>query len=75
MRAEPRHKESKLVQISLIVMLTVGLVPAAAVARPGTLRGTVTDSTGAVLPGARVEVCGPASGGDCRSTTNPATSP
>ena len=65
--AERRHKESNPMKIPLIVTLAVTLAPASAIARQGTLRGTVTSATGAVIPGTSVEACGPAPGGGCRS--------
>ena len=53
-------------KIPLFVMLTVCLEPWVAVARPGTLCGTVTDSTGAVMVGVSVEACRETSRSDCR---------
>ena len=51
----------------LIVMLIVWLAPTVTVAEQGVLRGKVTDTSGALLPGVSVEACGPASGGGCRN--------
>ena len=49
-----------LMHARLLAALLVALVPGIAFAQQGTISGTITDTTGGVLPGVTVEAASPA---------------
>ena len=53
-----------------LVPLAMVLAPVAAMAQAGTIHGTVTDTTGAVIPGASVHLANSVSGVDRTATTD-----
>jgi hypothetical protein len=66
------HALSRAVFLSILVLFCLALAPHALFAQAGTIQGTVTDPTGAVVPGAIVHLVDPVSGYNHSATSDAA---